>query len=233
MAIGKTNAGGGRRYDFDGTALPEDVVSGKTFFSDDPMEKQTGTLPDKSGQSVAAASGDISDGQYRLLAPAAAKYSGTTRLQRPFASVADDIGLTAEKLVKGNTVLGVAGAAEAALLSDPDIWSYISATNSGTTRTLDCTAPTKRYDYVCWSFGGHIDVGSSEYFYIYRADVRRGMTSYTPKAWNYSSSGNPVTGTILFRENGGFRITMTGPWVNGGTRRNELLAALYAEMAGG
>ncbi|MGI5898643.1 MAG: hypothetical protein ACOX8S_01830 [Christensenellales bacterium] len=128
MAIGKTNAGGGRRYEFDGTALAEDVVFGKTFFSDDPMEKQTGTLADRSGQSVTAASADLASSQYRLQAPAAAKYSSGTRLQRSFANVASDIGLTAAKLMSGNTVLGIAGTAKGSIYMESIASARVSVT---------------------------------------------------------------------------------------------------------
>jgi hypothetical protein len=137
MAIGRTNAGGGGNLT--GDAAVGDVLAGKTFYNTDPHAKQTGTLPDKSGQSVVAAAGDISGGQYRLLAPAAAKYSSGTRLQRPQANVAVDIGLTAEKLVKGNTVLGIDGIGQGNLIMEVIPLDNVTRTVSTNKKTVTYT----------------------------------------------------------------------------------------------
>lgn len=42
MAVGRTNAGGGAKLT--GDAAPADVISGKTFYNNDPKTKLTGTL---------------------------------------------------------------------------------------------------------------------------------------------------------------------------------------------
>ena len=108
MAHGKTNAGGGRQYDFTGNAVPNDVLDGKTFFSNDPMNKQTGAMPNRAGENIAAHP-EVEGNQYRLKIPAKGYYDESSRLFRTNVNVASDIGLTASKIVQGNTILGVVG----------------------------------------------------------------------------------------------------------------------------
>lgn len=90
------------------TAKAGDVLSGKVFGSGGNA-KATGTMPDNSGSTLTTATRSLSGG-YLLYQPPSAGYMTTaTKLRCAQANVASTVGLTAAKLVAGNTVLGVAG----------------------------------------------------------------------------------------------------------------------------
>ena len=92
------------------TATAADVLSGKVFGSGGSA-KATGTMPSRA--SVSTASAVTYDG-VRVMGRFPYGYypnydSSGAALYLPNANVASAIGLTAAKLVKGNTVLGIAG----------------------------------------------------------------------------------------------------------------------------
>lgn len=96
------------------TALPENVLSGKTFYAGDKTIK-TGTMPDNIGSSKAVAWGYNGTNLYMAFAhghyPAETHWdkANTSEVYVPNANVASVIGLTAAKIMKGNTILGIAG----------------------------------------------------------------------------------------------------------------------------
>lgn len=94
-----------------GNADTGDVLSGKTFNSGTAGIARAGTMADKTGTAdhSATASLDSTNGRLKLQVPAAGKYGTGNYLYAAFSTVATLTGLTAAKLVKGNTVLGIAG----------------------------------------------------------------------------------------------------------------------------
>lgn len=94
-----------------GNASPSDVISGKTFYSGDPKSKQTGTLVDL-GYEPDAQGGMMYDGKlYFYIGENSGnrRWALTRGVAMPQQQVADIIGLTADKIYTGNSIIGVAG----------------------------------------------------------------------------------------------------------------------------
>lgn len=94
-----------------GTAAVGDVVVGKTFNSATAGIGKTGTLADKTGTPdySATASLDATNSRLKMKIPAQGKYGTGNYLYAAYSTIASLIGLTAAKLVKGNTILGITG----------------------------------------------------------------------------------------------------------------------------
>lgn len=94
----------------EGTASDGDVIAGKTFNSASGIN-QTGTLADKTGvvEYTATASIDSTNSELEMTIPATGKYNTSNKLKSTFTTIASLIGLTAAKIVKGNTILGITG----------------------------------------------------------------------------------------------------------------------------
>ena len=96
------------------TATAPDVLSSKVFGSGGSA-KATGTMPDNIGSSKAVAWGYNGTNLYMAFAhghyPAETHWNkaNTSEVYVPNANVASVIGLTAAKLLKGQTVLGITG----------------------------------------------------------------------------------------------------------------------------
>lgn len=101
------NAGGGGA-DLDAiTAGAEDIVSPKVGL-DNEGEPLAGTLKDNSGVTKsAAASLDATNSRVQLTVPETGKYSLTSKLYATYATIRSLIGLTADKLWTGVTILGL------------------------------------------------------------------------------------------------------------------------------
>lgn len=101
------NAGGGGA-DLDAiTAGAEDIVSPKIGL-DNEGEPLAGTLKDNSGVTKsAAASLDATNSRVQLTVPETGKYSLTSKLYATYATIRSLIGLTADKLWAGVTILGL------------------------------------------------------------------------------------------------------------------------------
>lgn len=93
-----------------GNASDGDVVAGKEFSSASGIN-QVGTLVDKTGvtEYTATASLDSTNSELEMKIPATGKYNTSNKLKATFSTIASLIGLTAAKLVKGNTILGITG----------------------------------------------------------------------------------------------------------------------------
>lgn len=90
-----------------GNAAKADVLAGKTFTNDDGVE-YTGTMADKSGKSQSAtASLDIENSRLQMTIPATGKYSTTSKVYAAYSTIRTLIGLTADKLWPGVTILGI------------------------------------------------------------------------------------------------------------------------------
>lgn len=92
------------------TVTAETLLSGYTAHNA-AGAKITGTLADKTGTADynAEASIDATNKRIKLKVPATAKYSVGNYLYTAYTTIANLIGLTAAKLVKGNTILGITG----------------------------------------------------------------------------------------------------------------------------
>jgi len=92
------------------TVTAETLLSGYTAHNA-AGAKITGTLADKTGTADynAEASMDATNKRIKLKVPTTGKYSVGNYLYAAYATIANLIGLTAAKLVKGNTILGITG----------------------------------------------------------------------------------------------------------------------------
>ena len=91
-----------------GNATTGDVLKGKTFTNDNGVE-YTGTLEDKSNtKQEVTASLDTTNKRVQMVAPTTGKYTnGTSVLYTTYEKLASLIGLTADKLWTGVTILGL------------------------------------------------------------------------------------------------------------------------------
>lgn len=91
------------------TASASDIVAPKTAYNGTTLI--TGTIADKTGTSeyAATASIDNTNKKIKMQVPADGKYGTKNYLYQSFSNIASLIGLTASKLVKNNTVLGITG----------------------------------------------------------------------------------------------------------------------------
>ncbi len=92
------------------TVTAETLLSGYTAHNA-AGAKITGTLADKTGTAdhSAEASIDVTNKRIKLKVPATGKYGVGNYLYAAYTTIANLIGLTAAKLVKGNTILGITG----------------------------------------------------------------------------------------------------------------------------
>lgn len=75
------------------------------------QDQITGTLPDKTDTAnySATASLDSTNSRLKMKIPALGRYGTSNYLYAAYSAIASLIGLTAAKLVKGNTILGITG----------------------------------------------------------------------------------------------------------------------------
>lgn len=94
-----------------GNAAKADVLSGKTFTNDDGVE-YTGEMANNGGTTKSATGSlDSTNKRVQLAIPVNGFYNTSSKLYIAYATLANLIGLTAAKIVKGNTILGIAGTA--------------------------------------------------------------------------------------------------------------------------
>lgn len=93
-----------------GTAVAADVLAPKTFTNSAGIGI-TGTMTDKTGTAAvsATASLDATNSRLKMAIPATGKYGTNNYLYAAYSTIRNLIGLTAAKIVKGNTILGLAG----------------------------------------------------------------------------------------------------------------------------
>ena len=115
-----------------GNATKKDVLSGKTFTNDDGIE-YTGSMTNNAGsEKSATGSLDSTNKRVQLAVPANAYYSTASKLYIAYATLASLIGLTAAKIIKGNTILGIAGTAKSAVKSQNGSFSFAVKPNTTT-----------------------------------------------------------------------------------------------------
>lgn len=104
--------GGGGGADLDViTAGAGDVVAPKVIVNKDG-EPLAGTLPDKNDTAqAAAASLDTTNKRLQMAVPVLGRYNTGSKLYTAYSAITSLIGLTAAKLMKGQSVLGIDGMA--------------------------------------------------------------------------------------------------------------------------
>lgn len=134
-----------------GNAKTSEVLSGKTFTNDDGVE-YAGAMTNNAGTTKSATcSLDSTNKRVQLTVPANAYYSTTSKLYAAFSSVASAIGLTAAKILKGNTILGIAGTANTGEYTLKKIYGCSSAIKTCSLSNLTVGKP---YLVVISSFSG-------------------------------------------------------------------------------
>lgn len=107
LATGQTVCGVTGTFTSDATAATADLLSGKTAYANGT--KLTGTMANQAGALVGP-TGVAYDNSYFYCGPSLNGYYTTaSRIRITPTEVANTIGLTASKLVSGNTVLGITG----------------------------------------------------------------------------------------------------------------------------
>lgn len=123
-------------YDVSDTTVSSQsyVLSGYYYYNSSGS-RVAGTMSNRTSTYSATSSLDTTNNRVRLQVPSTARYTTAAYLYDTYSNVATTIGLTADKIVTGNTILGIAG------------------TGGGTTPTYTVTT------------GGVNDVVSSKTFY--------------------------------------------------------------------
>lgn len=124
------------------TATAADVLSGKTFYAGNKT-RQTGALPVYSNQYIDANSISVKDNLGFAINRGAYTNSNTIYVRKSVSEVADAAGLTEDKLVSGQTVLGVTGTGRSRVETICTIGtnnsSYSSACNQKSADTTNMT----------------------------------------------------------------------------------------------
>lgn len=115
MARGYLGGGGSGSGSDDCTAKKEHILAPYTAItSDSDDEPVAGTLQDKTGTAQqATASLDATNSRLQMTIPATAKYSTASKLYAAYSAIRTLIGLTADKLWTGVTILGLASSRSA------------------------------------------------------------------------------------------------------------------------
>ena len=130
-----------------GTATAAQVLTGYTFTNSSSVGA-SGTMANKTttAQYVATGSLDSTNKRLRLKMPANGYYNTNNYLYATFSSIASLIGLTAAKIVKGNTILGIAGTAVTGTLAPST--KYLSSTTEGNISYTYTATDTEEYILV-------------------------------------------------------------------------------------
>lgn len=200
------------------TAGAGDVITGKVIV-DASGNEVTGTIKDLA-YNTAPTSMVMYDSALCLRIPTGAYRStgspdGNAQIKAPQASVASAIGLTAEKIVKGNTILGVAGTATTAApsgstittLNDISIWQKCAGLSTTYTTVAQVVANTNTLkalmnnsnalDYFCRSQTLKNNLFANSTFKNYLATYHGKMSVST---WN---AGKDIIAPVTFSASNG------------------------------
>lgn len=135
-----------------GTAVAADVLTGKTFTNSQGVAL-SGSMVNKTGTAAvsATASLDSTNSRLKMTIPATGKYNTSNYLYSAYSTIRSLIGLTAEKIVKGNTILGLAGTGKSGAFMNGTITDSNSNRSNVLTVDLSSQIPagtTKKYSRV-------------------------------------------------------------------------------------
>ena len=100
-----------------GTATVDKVLTGSTFTNEQNFDL-SGTMANNGGTTKSATCTlDSTNSRVQLTVPSNGYYNTSSKLYVAYSTLASKIGLTAEKIVKGDTILGIAGTAASAATS--------------------------------------------------------------------------------------------------------------------
>lgn len=166
-----------------GTATTSYVLSGYTFGSSASSSLQTGAMSNYSGSVLTASSytntsSTSASGYQRLYVPSTGYYvGGSTIVQLLNSTLASSIGLTAAKLVMGNTVLGITG-------TRSEVLTTLFTGSTNTSMDIYVEGLNSRYPSVILvqrMDGGAVNYPSSTSYYW--------LNSYAwENGWSYSVS---------------------------------------------
>ena len=166
-----------------GTATAENVLSGKTFTNSSTVGASGTMINKSSGYSTIASNkmGWDSSNHFWCYIPENAYYSTAYWLQFRNSDVASKIGLTAAKIVKGNTILGISGTA--------------TASKSSLTGTKTGTLPANNSLSVTINFSPAFSSKPSSFTYScqYTSGVSSGADVYV----DYSTTSLTATSAIV------------------------------------
>lgn len=174
--------GGGAKSD-ETNVTKEYVLAGRTYIgSDTDDEVGTGTMPDKAGTTQSASgSVDSANKRVQLTIPSLGRYSTTSKVYIAYSTLASLIGLTAAKLAKNQTVLGIAG-------------SYTSDATA--------SAPRIQSGYTAYINGSKV-IGTLTISSLVSFSVAAYSTSQVVCTWKYPSKG-PYSGVAICGKTGSY-----------------------------
>lgn len=165
--------------DTSGDTVNADVLVEGYTAHDSNKNQITGTLPDKTGTAnhLATASLDSTNNRLKMKIPALGRFGTGNYLYAAYSTIASLIGLTAAKLVKGNTILGISGnsnnmdtsgadATAAQVLSgkkvcvDGELFTGTMANKAGTTVDAGTVTQDDTYTYLTIPSAGYYDSSS-------------------------------------------------------------------------
>ena len=162
-----------------GTAGAAQVLEGYTFTNSSSVG-EPGSMPNKTKTTnyVATASLDSANKYVKYRLPAAGYYSTGNYLYATYSTIATLIGLTAAKIVKGNTILGIAG-------------------------TGGASGYYKKYSHTGWFTSATVSITDySNYKNITASNIHIGVSSFIKEnstetagavTWTYDSSTGVIT----------------------------------------
>ena len=110
-------------------------------------EEVSGSMTDKSGSSQSAAANAASS-QLRLAVPAAGYYDTSSELCAAYSTIASLLGITASKIVSGNTICGVAGSHKCENAgTSTQVVTYINTITGSSSKSISCNFAPKA---VAW-----------------------------------------------------------------------------------
>lgn len=193
--------------DTSGDTVVADVLLEGYTAHDASQEQIVGTLADKTviEEYTAATSLDSTNNELQMTIPAVGKYGTGNKLKATFATIASLIGLTAAKIVKGNTILGISGnsnnmdtsgadATEAQVLSgkkvcvDGELLTGIMTNNGAVAGTISSSGGT--YTVPAGYHNGSGKVTGPTLAALVGTNV------------TLASAGNLLTGNTAYGENG-------------------------------
>lgn len=178
------------------TAQDAHVLDGKTFYAGN-KELKTGTLPHFPEYYNYADKVVVGDYVAYLLKRGAYTNVENTYIRASKADVVDAIGLTAAKLVKGNTVLGVAGSAVPMQVLD-----FVGTSLVGATTFKTGTLPAGTYKVVgCSVRDGSSGTGQCGLLAVYVGGTQKVTGTNTA-----SNFGCTISGTFTLTESSSVSI---------------------------